>query len=195
MVGMPLTFALVTKRDAPLRPPFRPRRRFVPFHAGVLNSMASTTLKVNGQEYTVPVDSADESIKLLWVLRNDLGLTGTKFGCGLAECGACTVHADGEAIRACITPISQVVGKEITTIEGLDAADGALHPVQAAWVEVGAPQCGYCQSGQVMSAVALLAQNPNPSDDEIREGMSGNICRCGTYTRIFKAVKLAAQNG
>jgi isoquinoline 1-oxidoreductase alpha subunit len=157
--------------------------------------MASTTLKVNGQDYDVPVDSADESIKLLWVLRNDLGLTGTKFGCGLAECGACTVHADGEPIRACITPLSQVVGKEITTIEGLAAADGALHPVQDAWVELGVPQCGYCQSGQIMSAVALLAQNPNPTDDEIREGMSGNLCRCGTYTRIFKAVKLAAQNG
>jgi isoquinoline 1-oxidoreductase alpha subunit len=157
--------------------------------------MASTTLKVNGQDYDVPVDSADESIKLLWVLRNDLGLTGTKFGCGLAECGACTVHADGEPIRACITPLSQVVGKEITTIEGLAAADGALHPVQDAWVELGVPQCGYCQSGQIMSAVALLAQNPNPTDDEIREGMSGNLCRCGTYTRMFKAVKLAAQNG
>jgi aerobic-type carbon monoxide dehydrogenase small subunit (CoxS/CutS family) len=157
--------------------------------------MASTTLKVNGQEYTVPVDSADESVKLLWVLRNDLGLTGTKFGCGLAECGACTVHADGEAIRACITPISQAVGKEITTIEGLASKDGALHPVQNAWVELGVPQCGYCQSGQVMGAAALLSQNPAPTDDEIREGMSGHICRCGTYTRIFKAVKLAAQNG
>lgn len=157
--------------------------------------MASTTLKVNGQDYEVPVDSADESIKLLWVLRSDLGLTGTKFGCGLAECGACTVHADGEPIRACITPLSMVVGKEITTIEGLAAEDGALHPVQEAWVELGVPQCGYCQSGQIMSAAALLAQNPNPTDDEIREGMSGNLCRCGTYTRIFNAVKLAAQNG
>lgn len=157
--------------------------------------MASTTLKVNGQDYEVPVDSADESIKLLWVLRSDLGLTGTKFGCGLAECGACTVHADGEPIRACITPLSMVVGTEITTIEGLAAEDGALHPVQEAWVELGVPQCGYCQSGQIMSAAALLAQNPNPTDDEIREGMSGNLCRCGTYTRIFNAVKLAAQNG
>jgi aerobic-type carbon monoxide dehydrogenase small subunit (CoxS/CutS family) len=154
--------------------------------------MAETTLTVNGQQRTVPVDSADESVMLLWVLREDLGLTGTKFGCGLAECGACTVHLDGEPIRACITPISQVVNGEITTIEGLANEDGSLHKVQEAWVELGVPQCGYCQSGQIMEAAAFLDSNPQPSDDEIREAMAGHLCRCGTYTRIFNAIKLAA---
>ena len=154
--------------------------------------MAETTLTVNGQAYTVPVDSADESVMLLWVLREDLGLTGTKFGCGLAECGACTVHYDGEPIRACITPIGRVLDGDITTVEGLAAEDGTLHPVQEAWVELGVPQCGYCQSGQVMEAVAFLNSNPDPTDDEIREAMAGHLCRCGTYTRIFNAVKLAA---
>jgi isoquinoline 1-oxidoreductase alpha subunit len=154
--------------------------------------MAETTLTVNGQQHTVPVDSADASIMLLWVLREDLGLTGTKFGCGLAECGACTVHYNGEPIRACITPISQVLDGDITTVEGLAAEDGTLHPVQEAWVELGVPQCGYCQSGQIMEAVAFLNSNPDPTDDEIREAMAGHLCRCGTYTRIFNAVKLAA---
>jgi isoquinoline 1-oxidoreductase alpha subunit len=154
--------------------------------------MAETTLTVNGQQRTVPVDSADESIMLLWVLREDLGLTGTKFGCGLAECGACTVHLDGESIRACITPIGQVIDGEITTIEGLANADGTLHAVQEAWVELGVPQCGYCQSGQIMEAVSFLSSNPSPSDDQIREAMAGHLCRCGTYTRIFNAIKLAA---
>jgi len=154
--------------------------------------MASTTINVNGQDYTVPVDAADDSIKLLWVLRLDLGLTGTKFGCGLAECGACTVHLDGEPIRSCLTPLSAAVGKEITTIEGLAPSAETLHPVQQAWIELGVPQCGYCQSGQIMEAAALLEKNPTPSDDDIREGMSGHLCRCGTYTRIFSAVQLAA---
>jgi isoquinoline 1-oxidoreductase alpha subunit len=154
--------------------------------------MAETTLTVNGQQRTVPVDSADESIMLLWVLREDLGLTGTKFGCGLAECGACTVHLDGESIRACITPIGQSIDGEITTIEGLANADGTLHAVQEAWVELGVPQCGYCQSGQIMEAVSFLSSNPSPSDDQIREAMAGHLCRCGTYTRIFNAIKLAA---
>jgi aerobic-type carbon monoxide dehydrogenase small subunit (CoxS/CutS family) len=155
--------------------------------------MASTTLKVNGQEYTVPVDASDDTIRLLWVLRNDLGLTGTKFGCGVSECGACAVHIDGAEARACVTPLSAVEGKEITTIEGLTGPDGGLHPLQQAWVEFGVPQCGYCQSGQIMAAAAFLAANPQPSDDEIREAMSGHLCRCGTYTRIFKAVQRAAQ--
>jgi isoquinoline 1-oxidoreductase alpha subunit len=126
------------------------------------------------------------------VLREDLGLTGTKFGCGLAECGACTVHLDGESIRACITPIGQAIDGEITTIEGLANADGTLHAVQEAWVELGVPQCGYCQSGQIMEAVSFLSSNPSPSDDQIREAMAGHLCRCGTYTRIFNAIKLAA---
>jgi aerobic-type carbon monoxide dehydrogenase small subunit (CoxS/CutS family) len=157
--------------------------------------MASTTLTVNGKEVTVPVDPADESAKLLWVLRNDLGMTGTKFGCGLAQCGACTVHLDGEPVRACITPLSAAVGHEVTTIEGLESENGELHPVQEAWVELGVPQCGYCQSGQIMEAAAFLAKNPQPTDDEIRAAMAGHLCRCGTYTRIFRAVQLAAQKG
>lgn len=157
--------------------------------------MAETTITVNGQQHTVPVDSADTSVMLLWVLREDLGMTGTKFGCGLAECGACTVHLDGEPIRACITPIGRVTEGEITTIEGLASDDGTLHPVQEAWVELGVPQCGYCQSGQIMEAAAFLNSNPDPTDDEIREAMAGHLCRCGTYTRIFNAVKLAATKG
>jgi aerobic-type carbon monoxide dehydrogenase small subunit (CoxS/CutS family) len=155
--------------------------------------MAGTTLKVNGREYTIPVDEADDTIRLLWVLRNDLGLTGTKFGCGVSECGACAVHIDGAEARACVTPLSAAVGKEITTIEGLAGVDGTLHPVQQAWIAYGVPQCGYCQSGQIMAAAAFLAQNPDPTDDEIREAMAGHLCRCGTYTRIFSAVKHAAQ--
>ena len=157
--------------------------------------MAETTLTVNGQQRTVPVDSADESIMLLWVLREDLGLTGTKFGCGLAECGACTVHLDGESIRACITPVGEVVNGEITTIEGLAADDGTLHAVQEAWVELGVPQCGYCQSGQIMSATALIKSNPKPTDADIDAAMSGNICRCGTYPRIRAAIKQVASKG
>ena len=153
--------------------------------------MATTTIRVNGEDRTVDVDG---NVPLQFVLRDDLGLTGTKFGCGLSQCGACTVHVDGEPVRSCIMPLSQVAGKEIVTIEGL-AQDGVLHPVQEAWIEAQAPQCGYCQSGQIMEAVALLKANPNPTDDQIRQGMNGHICRCGTYLQIFQAVKLAAQKG
>jgi isoquinoline 1-oxidoreductase subunit alpha len=154
--------------------------------------MATTTLNVNGRDYEVPVDVSDESIRLLWVLRNDLGLTGTKFGCGLGECGACTVLIDGAEAPSCVTPLAEAVGKEITTIEGLADADGTLHPVQQAWIDLGVPQCGYCQSGQIIGAVSLLRQNAAPTDEEIREGMARHLCRCGTYTRIVAAVKRAA---
>ncbi len=128
---------------------------------------------------------------LLWVLRDHLELTGTKFGCGIAQCGACTVHLDGSAIRACVTPVGSVAGRRITTIEGLSRGD-ALTPLQQAWIAHQVPQCGYCQSGQIMSATALLAQNPNPGDDEIRTAMAGNICRCGMYGRIHKAIRAVA---
>jgi isoquinoline 1-oxidoreductase alpha subunit len=150
--------------------------------------MAETVIKVNGQEHTVPVDG---DATLLWVLRDDLKLTGTKYGCGMAECGACTVLIDGEPGRACITPLSAVAGKEVTTIEGIGDAENP-HLVQQAWIEAGAPQCGYCQSGQILTAVALLEENPNPADDDINEAMSNNICRCGTYTRIRQAITSAA---
>jgi aerobic-type carbon monoxide dehydrogenase small subunit (CoxS/CutS family) len=150
--------------------------------------MATLVLKVNGADHTVDVD---ERTPLLWVLRNDLGLTGTKFGCGLSQCGACTVHLDGAATRSCVTPVGDVGDKEVTTIEGL-ATDGALHPLQEAWIEAQAPQCGYCQSGQLMSAAALLEAIPDPTDDEITAAMQGNICRCGTYNRIRQAIKIAA---
>jgi isoquinoline 1-oxidoreductase subunit alpha len=145
-------------------------------------------LNVNGKP--VSVDAAPDT-PLLWVLRDYLNLTGTKFGCGMALCGACTVHINGEASRSCVTPISAVAGKKITTIEGL-SADGS-HPVQQAWVEVDVPQCGYCQCGQIMSAAALLSKKAKPSDAEIDDFMSGNICRCGTYQRIRKAIHRAAE--
>jgi isoquinoline 1-oxidoreductase subunit alpha len=147
----------------------------------------ATTFTLNGQSRTVDVDSR---MPLLWVLRDKLQLTGTKFGCGMALCGACTVHIDGVAARSCITPISSVAGKSITTIEGL-SADGS-HPVQAAWIAEDVPQCGYCQSGQIMAAAALLAKKANPTDADIDDAMSGNICRCGTYQRIRKAIHHAA---
>ncbi|HVL26488.1 MAG TPA: (2Fe-2S)-binding protein [Thermomicrobiales bacterium] len=150
--------------------------------------MAETVITVNGQEHTVPVDG---DATLLWVLRDDLKLKGTKYGCGMAECGACTVLIDGQPGRACITPLSAVAGKEITTIEGIGDGE-SLHPVQQAWIEAQAPQCGYCQSGQILTAVALLQENPTPSDDDINEAMSNNICRCGTYTRIRAAIQAAA---
>ena len=152
--------------------------------------MANFTLKVNGTDHSVDVD---ENTPLLWVLRNNLGLTGTKFGCGLSQCGACTVHVDGEAIRSCVTPVNQAADQEITTIEGL-AGEGERHPLQDAWIEAQAPQCGYCQSGQIMSAAALLQANPDPSDDDITEAMQCNMCRCGTYNRIRQAIKIAAGN-
>jgi isoquinoline 1-oxidoreductase subunit alpha len=143
---------------------------------------------VNGKPQSVDVPS---NMPLLWVLRDTLGMTGTKFGCGMALCGACTVHIDGDATRSCITPISSVAGKKITTIEGL--SPDRSHPVQRAWIEVDVPQCGYCQSGQIMSAASLLAKTPRPSDAEIDDAMKGNICRCGTYQRIRQAVHRAAE--
>ena len=144
--------------------------------------------KVNGKEKTF---GGDPDMPLLWYLRDVAQLTGTKFGCGMALCGACTVHINGEAARSCTTPISAVSGKKITTIEGL-SADGS-HPVQQAWVEIDVPQCGYCQCGQIMSAAALLSKKASPTDDEIDDFMSGNICRCGTYQRIRKAIHRAAE--
>jgi isoquinoline 1-oxidoreductase alpha subunit len=144
-------------------------------------------LTVNGKEQSW---DGDPSLPLLWYLRDEAGLTGTKFGCGHALCGACTVHVEGIAIRSCSTTLSEVAGRHVTTIEGLDPAGN--HPVQKAWREVNVPQCGYCQSGQIMQASALLKQNPHPSDEQIRESMAGNICRCGCYQRIEAAVRLAA---
>jgi len=145
-------------------------------------------LKVNGKRYEVEVPP---DMPLLWVIRETLGLTGTKYGCGMSLCGACTVHVNGQAVRSCVTPISSVVGKEIITIEGL-SADGN-HPVQRAWIAEDVPQCGFCHSGQIMSAAALLAENPKPSDTDIDDVMSGNICRCGTYQRIRRAIHRAAK--
>jgi isoquinoline 1-oxidoreductase alpha subunit len=147
-----------------------------------------TKLTINGKPYDVdlPADTP-----LLWVLRDQIGLTGTKFGCGMALCGACAVHIDGEPGRACVTPISSLAGKKITTIEGVDS-DKIGKAVQAAWVDMGVPQCGYCQAGQIMSATALLRKKPNPTDADIDEAMAGNICRCGTYARIRAAIKQAA---
>jgi aerobic-type carbon monoxide dehydrogenase small subunit (CoxS/CutS family) len=147
-----------------------------------------TTLIVNNQEITV--DAAPET-PLLWVLRDHLGLTGTKFGCGLALCGACTVHVQGQATRSCVLPLRAAAGKSITTVEGL--SKDRSHAVQKAWLEIDVPQCGYCQSGQIMSAAALLQSNPKPTDSEIDAAMSGNICRCGTYPRIRKAIHRAAE--
>jgi isoquinoline 1-oxidoreductase subunit alpha len=145
------------------------------------------SLNVNGAEHKV---DADPDMPLLWALRDVLGLTGTKFGCGMAQCGACTVHVDGEARRSCMSPIGTLVGRKITTIEGL-SPDGQ-HPLQKAWLEVNAPQCGYCQVGQIMSAAALLREKPKPTDQEIDTALAGNLCRCGTYLRIREAVKKAA---
>jgi aerobic-type carbon monoxide dehydrogenase small subunit (CoxS/CutS family) len=148
----------------------------------------ATTFILNGKSQTVDVSP---DMPLLWVLRDTLDMTGTKFGCGMALCGACTVHINGEATRSCITAVSSVGGKKVTTIEGL-SHNGSLHPVQQAWIAEDVPQCGYCQSGQIMSAVALLAKKPNPTDADIDDFMSGNICRCGTYQRIRKAIHRAA---
>lgn len=151
--------------------------------------MATINLNINGKEQKVDVDPATP---ILWVLRDHLHLVGTKYGCGMAQCGACTVIVDGDATRSCMLPASAAEGKKITTIEGL-SQDGD-HPVQKAWLEHDVPQCGYCQAGQIMSAVALLDKNPNPTDEEIEAGMQGNICRCGTYIRIKAAIKTAAQS-
>jgi isoquinoline 1-oxidoreductase alpha subunit len=146
-------------------------------------------LRINGKQHTADVEG---DTPLLWVLRDVLGMTGTKYGCGMALCGACTVHMDGAAIRSCVTPVEAVVGKSITTIEAVHTTDVG-RAVQKAWLEVDVVQCGYCQSGQIMSATALLTQNPSPRDAQIREGMAGNICRCGTYERIHAAIKQAAR--
>jgi isoquinoline 1-oxidoreductase alpha subunit len=144
-------------------------------------------LTVNGQRHDI---DADPNMPLLWAIRDILGLTGTKFGCGAAQCGACTVHLNGEAVRSCVTKISRAAGQHIVTIEGLSANNN--HPLQLAWNEMNVPQCGYCQSGQLMSAAVLLRENPNPTDQDIDDAMSGNICRCGTYQRIRAAIHKAA---
>ena len=146
------------------------------------------TLRVNGTAHELDVEP---ETPLLWVLRDDIGLTGTKFGCGISECGACTVHLDGQPVRACTTPAASAVGREITTIEGL--SDDNSHPLQRAWIEHSVPQCGYCQSGQLMSAAALLSRTAKPSDSEIDSAMAGNLCRCGTYIRIRKAIHRAGE--
>ncbi|MFT4823794.1 MAG: isoquinoline 1-oxidoreductase alpha subunit [Halioglobus sp.] len=146
------------------------------------------TLNVNGKEHSIDVSP---DTPLLWVIREQLAMVGTKFGCGVAQCGACTVHLDGNPIRSCVTPVSVAAGRAVTTIEGISNEEG-LHPVQEAWIAEQVPQCGYCQSGQIMSAVALLERSPAPTDDEINQAMSGNICRCGMYSRIRKAIKVAA---
>jgi isoquinoline 1-oxidoreductase subunit alpha len=146
------------------------------------------TLNVNGQQHSF---EGDASMPLMWFLRDELGLTGTKFGCGVALCGACTVHLDGQAIRSCGTQMSEVVGKKVVTIEGLDASGN--HPVQVAWRNLGVPQCGYCQAGQIMNAAALLAKSPAPTDAEIDSAMAGNLCRCGCYQRIHAAVRAASK--
>lgn len=148
----------------------------------------SFTIKVNGKKHQI---DADPETPLLWILRDYLGLKGTKFGCGIAQCGSCTVLHNERAIRSCAIPISAIENSSIVTIEGL--AENGYHPVQQAWIDADVPQCGYCQTGQIMSAVALLKKTPNPSDDNIDRAMSGNICRCGTYSRIRKAIHLASQ--
>ncbi|WP_420387519.1 (2Fe-2S)-binding protein [Roseivirga sp.] len=149
--------------------------------------MPKYNLKINNKSYTV---EAEPQTPLLWVIRDEVGLTGTKYGCGIAQCGACTVHLNGSAVRSCSLPVSAIANQEIITIEGL--SNDNSHPVQKAWLEVQTPQCGYCQSGQIMSAAALLNSNPNPNDEQIDQAMSGNICRCGTYHRIRKAIHVAS---
>ena len=151
--------------------------------------MPNYTLKINGEQVTVTVDA---DTPLLWVLRDELTMVGTKFGCGIAQCGACTVHINNTAVRSCSLPISSIEGESITTIEGL--SDNGTHPVQEAWKEIDVPQCGYCQAGQIMTAAAFLKENLSPTKEDIREAMHGNICRCASYNRIEKAVELAAKN-
>lgn len=146
-------------------------------------------ITVNGKDHDI---TADPAMPMLWVLREQLGLNGTKFGCGIAQCGACTVHLDGGPVRSCSTPLSQAEGKSVTTIEGLADGEGTLTKLQQAWISQQVPQCGYCQSGQIMAAAALLARIPRPDDAQINEAMAGNICRCGMYGRIRKAIKVAA---
>lgn len=147
----------------------------------------SKTIFVNGKEYPIDVS---ENMPLLWFLRDRLAFTGTKFGCGKGLCGACTVHVDGQATRACVMPVTALAGRKVTTIEGL--SEDASHPLQKAWLEVGVPQCGYCQAGQIMNAASLLSNNASPTEKEIDDAMQGNICRCGTYQRIKKAINIAA---
>jgi aerobic-type carbon monoxide dehydrogenase small subunit (CoxS/CutS family) len=151
--------------------------------------MANFTVRVNGRAHTVDVDA---TTPLLYVLRNDVGVRGPRFGCGLGQCGACTVLIKGEAVRSCIRPISTVQGAEITTLEGL-AADGKLHPLQQAWIDEQVPQCGFCQNGQILTAKALLDRNPNPTDAQIRQGMANTLCRCMTYYRVQAAIKRAVK--
>lgn len=151
----------------------------------IINS--NPTIIINKKKVEADVSP---DMPLLWFLRDIIGLTGTKFGCGMAQCGACTIHLDGEAVRSCVTPVSRAIGKEIVTIEGLSA--NGDHPLQQAWAEINVPQCGYCQSGQIMSAAVLLRENPNPTDSDIDDALTGNICRCGTYLRIRQAIHIAA---
>lgn len=151
--------------------------------------MAVIAFKINGEQKSLDIDP---DTPLLWAIRDELKLTGTKFGCGIAQCGACTVHVDGEPQRSCVTPISAIEGTSITTIEGLEGPEADA--IEAAWIALDVPQCGYCQSGQIMSAVALLERTPKPTDDDIDSAMSGNICRCGTYTRIRTAIHRAAED-
>jgi isoquinoline 1-oxidoreductase alpha subunit len=155
--------------------------------------MPTLRLSVNGKEQVV--EDIDSSTPLLWVLRDSLGLVGTKFGCGGGFCGACTVHVDGAPVRSCSTTAASVVGRAITTIEGLANEDGTLHPLQEAWIEHDVPQCGYCQAGQLMNAAALLNTNSTPSDADVDQAMAGNLCRCGTYNRIRQAIHTAARKG
>lgn len=150
-------------------------------------SSGNQTIIINKKRVEADVSP---DMPLLWFLRDIIGLTGTKFGCGMAQCGACTIHLNGEAVRSCVTPVSRAIGKEITTIEGL--SENGDHPLQQAWAEVNVPQCGYCQSGQIMSAAVLLQENSDPTDSDIDDAMSGNICRCGTYLRIKQAIHIAA---
>lgn len=155
--------------------------------------MAKITLNVNGESRSI--EDIDPSTPLLWALLDHLGLVGTKYGCGKGLCGSCTVHLNGAAIRSCTMPVAAVVGQKLTTIEGLAKSDSSLHPLQEAWIEHDVPQCGYCQAGQIMSAASLLQSNPKPSDEDIDGAMSGNLCRCGTYKRIRKAIHAAAEKG
>lgn len=149
--------------------------------------MADFTLKINGKSYQI--SDIDPDTPILWVLRDTLGLVGTKFGCGVAQCGACTIHLNGSAARSCSIPVSVAAGMSITTIEGLASDSGELHPLQQAWIDNDVPQCGYCQAGQIMSAAALLARNPQPTDSQIDSAMAGNLCRCGTYHRVKKSIQ------
>jgi isoquinoline 1-oxidoreductase alpha subunit len=151
--------------------------------------MSIINLKINGKDYSIDVDP---QMPLLWAIRDFVGLKGTKFGCGIAQCGACTVHLNGQPVRSCSLPVAAVANKNITTIEGL--SDDNSHPVQQAWIEEQVPQCGYCQSGQIMAAAALLSKNASPTDEQIDAAMQGNICRCGTYPRIKRAIKNASKN-